>query len=61
MLLFLIKNTSIERFRAARRQGENMGNAMVALKTADEVKAVSAELAKNTKDEPVSLPLGDAI
>lgn len=26
-----------------------MGNAMVALKTADEVKAVSAELAKNTK------------
>ncbi|BDO01175.1 hypothetical protein KAM622c_07620 [Klebsiella quasipneumoniae subsp. quasipneumoniae] len=39
MLLFLIKNTSIERFRAARRQGENMGNAMVALKTADEVKA----------------------
>ena len=49
MLLFLIKNTSIERFRAARRQGENMGNAMVALKTADEVKAVSAELAKNKK------------
>lgn len=49
MLLFLIKNKSIERFRAARRQGENMGNAMVALKTADEVKAVSAELAKNKK------------
>ncbi|MCY2353005.1 tyrosine-type recombinase/integrase [Klebsiella pneumoniae] len=49
MLLFLIKNTSIERFRAARRQAENMGNAMVALKTADEVKAVSAELAKNKK------------
>ena len=61
MLLFLIKNTSIERFRAARRQGENMGNAMVALKTADEVKAVSAGVSKEQKDEPVSLPLGDAI
>lgn len=26
-----------------------MGNAMIALKTAEEVKAVSAELARNTK------------
>lgn len=47
--LFLIKNKSTERLQPHGGKEKIMGNAMVALKTAEEVKAVSAELARNTK------------
>ena len=47
--LFLIKNKSTKRLQPHGDKEKIMGNAMVALKTAEEVKAVSAELARNTK------------